>query len=148
MNDDDALMRVYNQELIALSSQAETPHHLDQPSARASAVSVICGSEVMVELGIENDRVTRFGYAVDACALTKSVVAVMKRAILGKTRGDIFQAGESLRAMLDGGAVPIGDWSNLKILSPVVDYKARHDSIMLPFEAVEKAFREVEKSHG
>ena len=50
-------------------------------------------------------------------------------------------AGEDLEEMLDGKAViPTGDWEKLIILAPVKDYKARHNAILLPFEAVEKAF--------
>lgn len=140
MTDDDALLRVYNQELIALSAQAGDADHLDNPQLTAKAVSPICGSEVTVELNLQDNRVTGFGYEIEACALTKSVVAVMKTAILGKTRADISRAGEELRGMLEGGTPPSGDWSALKILEPVVDYKSRHNSILLPFEAAEKAF--------
>ena len=139
MEDDDSLMRVYNQELVALASLADAPCHLARAEFAAKAVSPICGSEVTVELALQDDRVTGFGYEVEACALTKAVIAVMKTAILGKTRPEIAQAGEELRAMLEGGTPPDGDWAGLKILRPVTEYKARHDSILLPFEAVEKA---------
>jgi NifU-like protein involved in Fe-S cluster formation len=140
-DDDDSLMRVYNHALIELSAQAETPRHLDKPDAAARAVSPICGSEVAVELALQGGKIVDFGYEVEACALTKSVVAIMKTAILGKTREETAKAGESLRTMLEGGAPPSGDWAALKILAPVREYKARHNSILLPFEAVEKAFK-------
>jgi NifU-like protein involved in Fe-S cluster formation len=42
----------------------------------------------------------------------------------------------------DAAPPPSGDWVELKILTPVIAYKARHETIMLPFEAVEKAFEE------
>ncbi|MEK6587620.1 MAG: hypothetical protein AABY97_02110 [Chloroflexota bacterium] len=46
-----------------------------------------------------------------------------------------------MEAMLAGEAYSFNiDWQDLEILAPVKDYKARHNSIMLPFEAVEKAF--------
>lgn len=141
MTDDDSLLRLYNQELIALSGQTLPPHHLENPDATARAVSPICGSEVTVEIKIQNGKVVDFGYAVDACALTRAVVAVMKKAIIGKGKDDIAAAGQSLRKMLAGeGPAPAGDWEDLKILTPVIDYKARHNAIMLPFEAVNKAF--------
>jgi NifU-like protein involved in Fe-S cluster formation len=138
---EDAVMRVYNQELVALSAQAEQPRHLSKPDISAKAVSPICGSEVNVEFTLQGGKVSDFGYEVEACALTRSVIAVMKTAVLGKSRQEIFRAGEELRGMLQGGAAPGGDWAGLKILAPVRDYKARHDSILLPFEAAEKAFR-------
>jgi NifU-like protein involved in Fe-S cluster formation len=142
LDDDDKLISFYNQELIALSGEAALPQLIDRPDITARAVSPICGSEIEVQLKLSGDKISAFGFEVEACALTKSVVAVMKRAIIGKTRADVARAGSELEAMLDGEAVvPSGDWSKLVILAPVKDYKARHNSILLPFEAVEKAFK-------
>lgn len=144
--DDDRLIAFYNAELIALSSEAMLPKDIENPQLSARAYSPICGSEITVALDAEAGRVTRFGYDVEACALTKAVVAVMNRAIIGKTRGEIAAAGRDLEQMLGGAPVlPSGDWAALKILEPVKDYKARHNSILLPFEAVEKAFAGGEK---
>ncbi|MCE9507237.1 MAG: iron-sulfur cluster assembly scaffold protein [Alphaproteobacteria bacterium] len=140
-DDDDSLMQVYNRALMALSAQTETPRHLKKPDVSAKAVSPICGSEVRVELALHDNKVVDFGYEVEACALTRTVVAIMKTAILGKTREEIAQAGAALRTMLEGGTEPAGDWADLKILAPVREYKARHNSILLPFEAVEKALK-------
>lgn len=140
--DDDTLLAFYNQELIALSALADAPSPLAVPDLSARAVSPICGSEVEVHLRITDGRVTDFGFEVEACALTRAVVAVMKKAILGRTRAEIAKAGVEMEKMLAGETVfPSGDWAALKILAPVKDYKARHNAILLPFEAVEKAFK-------
>ncbi len=139
--DDDNLLAVYNQELIALSSAANMPRRLSSPTVSTRAVSPICGSEVEIDLVIEAGEVKSFGFAIEACALTKAVVSVMAHAIVGKTKSDIQEAATEMKAMLSGaGAGPSGDWERLRILAPVKDYKARHNAIMLPFEAVEKAF--------
>jgi len=138
---DDAILQLYNRELMALSAQVAAPKHLPHPDAKAKVVSVICGSEVTVELLLKNDRVADFGYEVEACSLTKAVVAIMARAIPGKNRQEIAQTAAALRDMLEKKSPPpSGDWAALKILEPVIEYKARHETIMLPFVAVEKAF--------
>lgn len=142
MSTDDSLFAVYNDRLVALAAGAETPRRLSSPDLNARAVSPICGSEVEVDLQLKDNKISAFGFEVEACALTKAVVAVMGSAIIGKNRDDIKRAGEALAAMLEGKDVfPSGDWADLRILEPVRDYKARHNSIMLPFEAIEKAFR-------
>lgn len=144
--DDDSLLALYNAELIALAGRAMTPRRLDAFDAQARAVSPICGSEIEVEIKLKNGRVAEFGFEVEACALTKAVVAVMADAIIGKTRQDVARAGTELQDMLDGKPVlPSGDWHALSILAPVQDYKARHNSILLPFEALEKAFAAIEQ---
>lgn len=140
LDDDDKLFAFYNSELIALSSRVDLPRRLHNPPFTAHAVSPICGSEIDVDLVVDQGRITAFGYDVEACALTKAVVAVMETAIIGKAKEDVAQAGETLARMLDGEDVlPVGDWEKLSILQPVKDYKARHNSILLPFEAVKKA---------
>lgn len=142
LEDDDKLFSFYNQELLSLSSAADLPRRLESPHLTAHASSPICGSEIDVDLKIEEERVAAFGYEVEACALTRAVVAVMASAIIGKTREEIAAAGRELSDMLDGLPVsPRNDWARLRILEPVRDYKARHNSILLPFEAVEKAFK-------
>jgi NifU-like protein involved in Fe-S cluster formation len=146
---DDALTAVYNQSLIALSSKAAEPKRLTHPDLSAHAVSPICGSEVTVDLALDGDRITAFGFDVEACALTKAVVAVMAAAIIGKTRADVAAAGAEMAAMLSGkNILPGGDWAELKLLAPVKDYTARHNSILLPFEAVEKAFSKKRINHN
>lgn len=141
MDGDDSVLAVYNKRLIALSAQAEETHRLATPHMQARAISPICGSEVEIDLEIKDNKINAFGFEVEACALTKTVVAVMRNAIIGKTREEIRTEGNALEAMLAGEAHCFtSDWQDLEILAPVKDYKARHNSIMLPFEAVEKAF--------
>jgi NifU-like protein involved in Fe-S cluster formation len=141
---DESLLQLYNRELMTLSAQVDEPKSLPQAGARATSISLICGSEVTVELSLKEGRVVDFGYAVDACSLTKAVVATMAHAAIGKSRPEIAAAGTELKDMLDKKAPPpSGDWAALKILEPVIDYKARHESIMLPFDAVEKAFSSI-----
>lgn len=142
MLEDPALAKVYNRRLLDLSAGAETVQRLSAPQYTARAVSPICGSDITVDIGVDAaGHVTAFGFDVKACALTKSVVSVMRGAIIGKTRAEIAAAGQALEDMLDGKETrPAGDWAALEILSPVRDYPARHNSILLPFEAVDKAF--------
>lgn len=142
---DDAVIRLYNEKLLKLSQGAAEPVEIDSPDATARAVSPICGSEVFVAIKIKDNKISDFGFDVTACALTKTVVSVMRNAIIGKTRVEVQAAGQRLEAMLqDGVTLPQGDWKDLSVLLPVKDYKARHNAILLPFEAVEKAFLKLE----
>lgn len=140
--DDDKSLEIYNRDLIALSSRADRPKILPLPDASARAVSPICGSEVEIFLKLNGDVIEDVGFAVEACALTKAAVAVIAAAAPGKTRKDVSRAGEEMEKMLEGGGEgPSGDFEGLRILLPVRDYKARHNAILLPFEAIEKAFK-------
>ena len=53
---------------------------------------------------------------------------------------------ETMRRMLkENGAPPEGRFADLKYLEPVRDYKARHASTMLTFDAVVDAIGQIEK---
>jgi NifU-like protein involved in Fe-S cluster formation len=50
-----------------------------------------------------------------------------------------------MRKMLkEEGPPPQGKWRDLAVLEPVRDYKARHASTLLVFDAVENAIAQIE----
>ena len=54
-----------------------------------------------------------------------------------------------MRKMLkEGGPPPQGIWGDLAVLEPVRDYKARHASTLLVFDAVEEAIAKIETSRA
>ena len=143
----DDTVAFYNRTLIDLAAQAGDEHPLPAATHSATARSPICGSVVDVLLALDDTgRVAGFGYRLEACALTKSVVAVMKTAIIGATREDIAQAHAALGLLLEGdgeGASalwPDERWAGMMILAPLKDHRVRHNAMQLPFEAAEKAF--------
>ena len=57
--------------------------------------------------------------------------------------------GETVRRMLkENGAPPEGKWADIALLEPVRDYKARHASTLLTFDAVVDAIGQIEKAKG
>ena len=61
-------------------------------------------------------------------------------------------AGKALYAfahqVAENGAAPSGKWADIAVLEPVRDYKARHASTMLTFEAVVDAIGQIESKSG
>jgi NifU-like protein involved in Fe-S cluster formation len=138
---DPDIISVYTDEIIALSETTRAPRHLPHPVRAAKAVSPVCGSEVTLELDTDGDIITGIGWEIEACALTRAAVAIVAGAAIGRTRAEVAHAGGLMRAMLAGEDVrPAGAFEKLGILAPVRDYPARHNALLLPFEAVEKAF--------
>ena len=52
---------------------------------------------------------------------------------------------QMLKMLKENGAPPKGRFADLKYLEPVRDYKARHASTMLTFDAVVDAIDQIEK---
>ena len=58
--------------------------------------------------------------------------------------GDTIKSRGQPCMLKERGAPPGGRWSDLGVLEPVRDVKARHTSTLLVFEAVERALAEIE----
>lgn len=139
------LADIYNTRILELAAQIPRSERLAHAQATASAHSKLCGSTVTVDLVMEGDRVADFGQTVKACLLGQAAASVMGREIVGSTAAELRAVGAQMRRMLkEGGPPPKGRWADLAVLEPVKDYKARHTSTLLVFDAVEQAIAEIE----
>ncbi|ADP70313.1 nitrogen-fixing NifU domain protein [Rhodomicrobium vannielii ATCC 17100] len=136
---------IYTGRVLELSANMPRAGRLESPDATASAHSRLCGSRITVDLKMEGDRVTDYAQDVRACLLGQTSAAVMGANIVGSTAAELRAVGAKMRRMLkDGGEPPSGRWADLAILEMVRDYKARHASTLLVFDAVEDAIAEIE----
>ncbi|WP_422363490.1 iron-sulfur cluster assembly scaffold protein [Pyruvatibacter mobilis] len=140
-----ALNDVYNARILELAGNIPRIGKLEDAEASASAISKMCGSKVTVHLRMADGRVSDFAHEVHACALGQASSSVMARHVIGATRADIEQVRDQMRAMLkEEGDPPTGDWADLEVLLPARDFKNRHQSIMLTFEATLDAISQIE----
>lgn len=131
---------VYNRRILELAADIPRLGRLARPDASATAHSRLCGSTVTVDLTTDGDRVTDFAHEVKACALGQASSSVMGRQIVGSTARELREIRDQMRRMLkENGAPPAGRWADLAALEPVRDFKARHASTLLTFDAVVEA---------
>ena len=136
---------IYSQRILELAAAMPRTARLAAPDATATAHSKLCGSTVVVDLAMEGDLVTDYGQSVKACLLGQSSASVVGREIVGSSVAELRAVGAAMREMLkQGGAPPGGKWGDLAVLEPVRDYKARHASTLLVFDAVEDAIAQIE----
>jgi NifU-like protein involved in Fe-S cluster formation len=139
------LSEIYNTRILELAAAIPRGARLATPDATATAHSKLCGSTITVDIAVDGDRITDFGQVVKACLLGQSAASVVGREIVGTTFRDLREVARGMRAMLtEGGPPPTGRFADLAVLQPVKDYRARHASTLLIFEALEKAIGEVE----
>ena len=80
-----------------------------------------------------------------ACALGQASSSIMASHVIGSTASELRELRESVRKMLkENGKPPEGKWADIALLEPVRDYKARHASTMLTFDAVVDAIGQIE----
>jgi NifU-like protein involved in Fe-S cluster formation len=74
----------------------------------------------------------------------------MARHVVGASAEELRRLREDVRKMLkENGSPPAeGRWADIAVLEPVRDYKARHASTLLTFDAVVAAVNEIEQKRG
>jgi NifU-like protein involved in Fe-S cluster formation len=140
------LNEVYNKRIIELAGTIPRIGRLANPDATATAHSRLCGSTVTVDLKMDGDTVTDFAHEVKACALGQASSSIMARHVIGSNARELREMRETVRKMLkeDGAPPTSGKWADIAVLEPVRDYKARHASTMLTFDAVVDAIGQIE----
>jgi SUF system NifU family Fe-S assembly protein len=136
---------IYNKRIIELAGNIPRLGRLPDAQASATAHSKLCGSTVTVDLKMEGDEVTDFAHEVKACALGQASSSIMARHVIGAKADELRNLRETVRNMLkENGTPPEGKWADIAVLEPVRDYKARHASTMLTFDAVVDAVNQIE----
>jgi NifU-like protein involved in Fe-S cluster formation len=138
------ISEIYNRRILELAGNIPRLGRLANPDASAKAHSRLCGSTVTVDLRVENGRVVDFAHDVKACALGQASSSLMARHVIGATAEELNELRDRMTRMLKAnGPPPEGKWADFAVLEPVRDYKARHASTLLAFDAVADALAQI-----
>jgi NifU-like protein involved in Fe-S cluster formation len=136
---------VYNKKILGFAANIGRLGRLPHPDATSVAHSRLCGSKVTVDLNMRDGIVTDFAQDVKACALGQASSSIMASHVVGSNASELKSLRDQMYKMLkEEGAPPSGKWAELEALLPVRDYKARHASTLLTFDAVVDAVNQIE----
>lgn len=140
MSNEQDLIKLYSSRILALA--ADIPHlgRLAAPEASVTRRSPLCGSSVTVDVQLKDGALAVMGHDVKACALGQAAAAITAEAATGATLETVQLGRDQLKAMLKGkGGVPDAPFEGFEVLTPAVEYKNRHASILLCIEALAEA---------
>lgn len=138
---------IYNTRILEFAGNISRIGPLADAHAVSEKHSKLCGSRVKVYLKVDKGVVTDFGHEVKACALGQASSGIMARHVVGATAEELRQARRDMLAMLkENGEGPTGRFEDMRFLKPVRDYKARHASTMLTFDAVVDCLDQIENA--
>lgn len=136
---------VYNKKILGFAADIPRLRRLADADGTAVAHSRLCGSKVTVDVKMAGDVVSDFGHEVKACALGQASSSIMARHVVGSRAEDLKALRETMHKMLkEEGPPPTGRWADCEALLPVRDFKARHASTLLTFDAVVDAVNQIE----
>ena len=135
---------IYNRRVLELAADIPKQGRLASPQATAKAHSKLCGSTVTIDLSVADGKVSDFAHDVRACALGQASSSLMARHVIGATPVELRELRETMVAMLKAnGRPPSGKFAEFAVLEPVREYKARHASTLLTFDAVVDALGQI-----
>ncbi len=139
--------KVYNAKILEFAGNIPHLGALENADAEAIAHSKLCGSKVKIWLKVSQGTVSEFGHDVKACALGQATSSIMANHIIGSTSEELRHVRDQMWSMLkENGNPPKGRFEDLKYLEPVKEYRARHASTMLTFDAVVDALDQIEQA--
>jgi len=143
---DASLIALYSDKLLALAANMPLTDPLTTPSGQAKRRSPLCGSNIEVEIETKGDRIVGFHQDVKACALGQAAASVFAKHAIGLTYDEVAAVRDQMAAMLkENGPSPTGKFEDLRYLLAARDFKNRHESILLVFNATLDAFEDAEK---
>ncbi|WP_078705281.1 iron-sulfur cluster assembly scaffold protein [Bartonella sp. WD16.2] len=141
---------IYSNKILEYAAHISRIGRLNNPDATSKKHARLCGSTVLVDLKVDNDIVIDFAHEVYACALGQASSSILARHIIGKKMQDLKALRETILYMLtENGPPPPAPFEAFSCLQPIKDYKERHASTMLTFDAVVDCIEQIEeKTNG
>lgn len=133
--------------LKRLTPKVRRDRRLPSPPALTTTVtSPECGSRVELDALFENGQVQDIGYRVRACSLGQAATAILIGHATGLKQAELQGVRGQLQALLRDGQGHC-DWPELEVFAPASDIPNRHESVLLPFRALEQLF-ELSRADG
>ncbi len=143
----------YNARMLALASETPPSGPLDRtmpgPVGEATRHARMCGSRLSAEIRLVGGRVAEYAQTIEACALGRAAAAIVAHNAIGADIAELRAARDRAAATLERGALPdsvrqgfalpAGKWEDIALLATLKDFRARHGSVMLAFEAAVEA---------
>lgn len=141
------LIKLYSGRILELAADIPLIGRLEAPDATSNKRSPVCGSNVTVDLCVEDGRISAFAQDVRACALGQAAAAVVGAHIVGRTQPEVRAARDQLKAMLkDDGPAPDAPFEGLEAMIAARGFENRHASILLTLEAAVDALAKAEQA--
>jgi nitrogen fixation protein NifU and related proteins len=107
-----------------------------------------CGDRIDLALRIREGNIEALAHQTRGCLLCCAASSLIGLHAPGAPLTQVEQAAAALDAMLAGGDLASGAWSDLEVFRPVNGYPARHGCVRLPMQALRKAIDVVLRSRA
>ena len=132
---------LYRQAILEKAREAVGAGSLESPDARVVVENPVCGDRIVMEIRIADGTIAALAYKVRGCVLCQAAASLIGSCAVGADRDTVDAVGDAVAAIMEGtGEPPSGLWQDLAIFTSVAAHKSRHQCVLLPFEALRRAF--------
>ncbi|EJF75577.1 hypothetical protein MCO_01769 [Bartonella sp. DB5-6] len=137
---------IYSDKILEYAAHISRIGYLNHPDATSKKHAHLCGSTITVDLKVKDCIVTDFAHEIHACVLGQASASLLASHIIGQTTENLKMLREVIYHMLTkGGPPPQAPFEAFSCLQPIKNYKARHPSTMLPFDATLDCIKQIEE---
>lgn len=129
---------LYHQAILELARSAVGHGHLEAPQVSVRVDNPLCGDRVTMDLDLADGRVRALAHEVRGCLLCQAAAAVIGSHAPGQTPAALRAVRAQLSQQLAGQDAD-GLWPELAAFAPVRHHKSRHECVLLPFTALDRA---------
>jgi NifU-like protein involved in Fe-S cluster formation len=133
---------LYKREILRLAADAHGAGRLDEPHVAGVAHNPACGDKVSVDLTLNAEgRIAAMAHDTKACVLAQASASILGQALKGASRDDVEDLANAVGMMLSGKAPPPdAPFDSYAAFEGVVEHRNRRQCVLLPIDAVLKAF--------
>ncbi|MBO6827530.1 MAG: iron-sulfur cluster assembly scaffold protein [Sneathiella sp.] len=136
-------LNLYNKQILGFAASISRVGRLANPDGSATAHSRLCGSRITVDINLNNNIITDYAHELRACAIGQAAASVIAEVVVGLTIQEVDDGAKVLNAILQDKILPpSGTWAKLEAFLPVSDFRNRHGSALLPFQALKRAIED------
>ena len=135
---------LYKDQILEFAISIPRVGRLDAPDASADAHSRLCGSRITIDIKLDGNVIADYAHEPKACAIGQASASVVARTVVGLTVDEVNDGVDLMTAILKKKTPPTSSPSSvLEPFLPVADFRSRHNSAFLPFEALQRAIAEL-----
>lgn len=131
---------LYAKDVLRLAADASGAGRLPAPDGSYLEHNPTCGDRTIVDLRVENGRVTAMAHDTKACVLAQASASILGSRLKGSTHADLLGVHAQIVEMLKGGNPPKAPFDRYGALAEVAGFPSRHRCVLLPVDAAIKAF--------
>ena len=138
----------YHEILIDHNQHPVHKHKLEDANLVLEGVNPSCGDDIILQLKVEDGKITDGAYIGDGCAISQASADIMLGMILGKTKEEALKLGDMFLRMIQGEATDeeIDQLEEASALKDIAHMPAREKCAVLGWHTLDEAFKKAKEN--